>query len=989
MRVVTILTIGLALLLFATFAGQALAERATQAEMELVCQNWLSYVVYQKGAWEGETRPRVDGMNDLIEGDTVLARCFSIFPRGFVAIPILKELPPIYAYSEEYGMDVNQAVGFPQLLKEVLVHRMRLYAKIYGSVDAVQPDTGDVLLGRENKAEWGRFLKSKENFKTDLTQGKFQPWTEVGPLLTTAWEQSGPYNNFCPMGDGGRCLVGCVATAASQIMKYWNWPPSGTGNHSFWWDGDQSCGHSVGSGNLSATFSDTYDWQNMPNICNTGSPQAQQDAVAELCYEVGVAFNMDYGRCASGAFTSDAITVYPTYFRYDPSIDKEDRDDHTAAEWFSIIQTEINNGRPMQYKISGHSIVCDGWRDTGGQNQYHMNYGWGGPFTTWFAIDNLYCYWEPNNLCPYLVEYLIRNIIPANGSAIVVKPDGTGNYPTIQAAINAASTGAEIVLTNGTFTGNGNRDIDFLGKAITVRSQSGHPEQCIIDCQGSVSDQHRGFYFHSGETRSSLLKAITIKNGYTKFEMGSIPDPGYGGGIDGYETSPTIMNCIISNNIAYPDGGGVSFFGGSPAFDNCTFIQNQCVFGAAISYHAASESDTPTVNNSSFFENYGQTVVSFYSAPVTIANCTFLNNYGSLSDIDIYSSIGAKIRDCIVSGGTGLHLYHYSSGTISNCTFYRNYYGALVTNHGVLNMENTIVAFSNVHEGIWCYDTTITVTLTCCDIYGNAGGDWVSCIADQYGINGNFSANPLFCNPGSGDFHLLGNSSCAPAHQPVCGLIGALGVGCEQAPPVTMPIEGTGVDIPFASGSDTLAVLNFVSENLDYVTIDAKNGTLPPDLPESTNWVQRYYSITPIPEDSSFQATLTLFYDQSEFDVSGLSDESDLGLCRYDTSESTWMFKGGIVDTTENSITLSGVTQFSIWGITDSANSFPMIRGDANRDGVINAGDVVYLVSYLYRSGPAPNPLMAGEVTCDGVINAGDIVYLVSYLYRGGPPPSC
>lgn len=63
--------------------------------------------------------------------------------------------------------------------------------------------------------------------------------------------------------------------------------------------------------------------------------------------------------------------------------------------------------------------------------------------------------------------------------------------------------------------------------------------------------------------------------------------------------------------------------------------------------------------------------------------------------------------------------------------------------------------------------------------------------------------------------------------------------------------------------------------------------------------------------------------------------------------------------------------------------------GDANGDGIVNAGDVVYLVSYLYRGGPTPKPYQAGETNCDGIVNAGDVVKLVSYLYRGGDPPIC
>jgi ankyrin repeat protein len=65
------------------------------------------------------------------------------------------------------------------------------------------------------------------------------------------------------------------------------------------------------------------------------------------------------------------------------------------------------------------------------------------------------------------------------------------------------------------------------------------------------------------------------------------------------------------------------------------------------------------------------------------------------------------------------------------------------------------------------------------------------------------------------------------------------------------------------------------------------------------------------------------------------------------------------------------------------------IRGDANADGIVNVGDVVYLVSYLYKNGPTPNPSDAGDCNCDGIVDLGDVVYLVSYLYKNGPPPSC
>jgi hypothetical protein len=99
--------------------------------------------------------------------------------------------------------------------------------------------------------------------------------------------------------------------------------------------------------------------------------------------------------------------------------------------------------------------------------------------------------------------------VPCRAATITVNWDGSADYTAIHAGIDAASNGDTVLVADGTYTGAGNRDIDFLGKAITVKSAGG-PENCIIDCEGSPSDQHRGFYFHNGEGPDSVLDGFTI-----------------------------------------------------------------------------------------------------------------------------------------------------------------------------------------------------------------------------------------------------------------------------------------------------------------------------------------------------------------------------------------------------------------------------------------------------------------------------------------------
>lgn len=221
--------------------------------------------------------------------------------------------------------------------------------------------------------------------------------TTIGPLLTTTWNQLPYYNSMCPSGAGGQTLTGCVATAMGQVMKYWNWPDTGAGSHSY---------IENEYGLLSADFgATTYDWEHMPNYLNASSTSTEVDAVATLLYHCGVATNTDYGTYAQGGSGAihEAIggltipcaeNALRNYFKYSPALRNILRVYFTADEWAALLKNEIDHLRPILYTgtnptTGGHEFVCDGYDTTG---FFHFNWGWSGENNGFFSLGDINSY---------------------------------------------------------------------------------------------------------------------------------------------------------------------------------------------------------------------------------------------------------------------------------------------------------------------------------------------------------------------------------------------------------------------------------------------------------------------------------------------------------------------------------------------------------------------------------------------------------------------
>jgi len=408
--------VGIYLLCFlALWGNELLAEIASDSEMDLVCQNWVTQMALEKGDWAGQKTALISGSFDLMAGDTLLGRIYQVSPSGFVLVSALKEMTPVKAYSDMTSLsEDDMETGMIQLYKDVLSSRMSLYAYAFGSLEASQPQDEEAIFGHGQKKLWERLTLSEDKFLETVTTKGTNISNEAGPLLSSSWGQVYPYNYQFPMGDGGQCVVGCVATAASQLMKYWEWPENGVGSHSYYWDGDNSCGGSVPGGTIVADFSDSYDWANMPDSCDLGCVTTQVNAVEELNFEVATAFEMDMGACGSGSWLCARPIAFSKFFKYNPNMVMEARLDNNLVEWFTKISDQVDKEQPIMYTIHSHEIICDGVREqTAGQYEFHMNYGWFGNSTAWYVLDSLACSWvPPNSLCPPANEFMATEIYP-------------------------------------------------------------------------------------------------------------------------------------------------------------------------------------------------------------------------------------------------------------------------------------------------------------------------------------------------------------------------------------------------------------------------------------------------------------------------------------------------------------------------------------------------------------------------------------------------
>jgi len=640
----------LSLLLVFTTVFQAFPQVAKQVEEAMARQTAQAFV-NTKSALKSHDLSLVS-----TEGNYI----YNIGDHGFVIIAGNTVLPPVLAWSDQGAFpDMEEA---PDNFASWIAHYSEMID--FAVANGIQPE-GKVQR-QWDEASHGIFVTRNV--------------TTVDPLVSTRWNQDCYYNEYCPATGGwwwggpcGHCYAGCVATAMAQVMKYWDYPETGFGAHSYIHSeyGEQSA-------NFGAT---TYHWEQMPVEI-----YSHNDAVATLLYHCGVSVNMNYSGSGSGAQSQDVETAMRSYFGYCGAKYRQ-KSGYQEEAWIAMLKAELDLSHPIYYSgsngDSGHAFVCDGYDEN---DFMHFNFGWSG------SGDAFYSTYDVNGFNQG--QAVVTNIFPvsiqadANG-IIYVSEDGTGDGSSwanatdkLQFASALSSGGNTKVWVKagtyygdtsdaegafnissynrvyGGFEGNEGPDYDLslrdFGKNTTILDGQGQRRVLLLDepLTAASTAIWDGFTIQNGNAGSGAGVYLNNYVSLTNCNIYNNEASMYGGGVyinsTGGTAHVTLQNCRIMDNNASMGGGLCDRVGAD--YTNCRISNNTAsTKGGGIYLYNNTE---PTFKNCIISNNTANNAGGMYArGQFTAYNCDFVMNLATESIGGIYhENSHNKYYNCIVWG---------------------------------------------------------------------------------------------------------------------------------------------------------------------------------------------------------------------------------------------------------------------------------------------------------------------------------------------------
>lgn len=536
---------------------------------------------------------------------------YNIGTQGFVIVSGNTVLPPVIGWSDQGTFpDLTDA---PDNVASWINHYGEMID--FAVANGIQPEAK--VQRQWEEAERGVFGAKNA--------------TTVNPLVSTHWNQDCYYNEYCPATSGGwwggpcgHVYAGCVACAMAQVMKFWDYPATGFGSHSYVHSqyGEQSA-------NFGAT---TYRWDEMPN-----EVWSHNDAVATLMYHCGVSVNMNYSASGSGAQSRDVETAVRSYFGYCGAKYRE-KTAYNQEAWNAMLRAELDQGHPMYYSgangDSGHAFVCDGYDDN---DCFHFNFGWSG------SGDAFYTTYDVNGFNQG--QAVVTNMVPMNIQAsadgiIYVSADGTGDGSSWENATNklqyatalSSGGGTKVWVKAGTYYGDTTDPEGAFNISESNRIYGGFEGNEPADYDLSLRDFDKNATILDGQgERRVLLQSQAFSSGREAIWDGfTIQNGAAGSGAGAYLNNyATLSNCNIVSNAATMFGGGVyiNSTGGTAKVNltKCIITDNSASMGGGVCDRiGATYSNCNLGNNIATTKGGG--LYLYNNTEPTFKNCIFANN---------------------------------------------------------------------------------------------------------------------------------------------------------------------------------------------------------------------------------------------------------------------------------------------------------------------------------------------------------------------------
>jgi hypothetical protein len=407
---------------------------------------WLTVDRTPVGETLGATVRRVETFNDQ-SGKPVYYVVY-LDPSGFVIVAADDLVEPIVGFARAGRFDPSSANPLGALVSKDLSARVA-HARQAGPASS---DKGAL----QARAKWRRLGGKDGGPAPDgpVPEGIVSVSdVRIAPLTQTTWDQqtaaeagdAACYNYYTPpygSGNINNYPAGCVATTMAQLMRYYQFPTTGVGTASFWiTNGSTPQTYSLlgGDGNGGA-----YVWSNMPLVPPASPTTTQCEAIGALLADAGATVNMSYTADGSSSILIDAKTALTNTFHFSSAMQGFNDNNDIGAGLVGMINPNLDARCPVLLGIDtasglGHAVVADGYGYSASTLYTHLNLGWSGVSTAWYALPLI----DTSDYTFTAVEGCVYNAY-TNGSGEIISGRVLDQIsrPVTNATVKATRTGS-------------------------------------------------------------------------------------------------------------------------------------------------------------------------------------------------------------------------------------------------------------------------------------------------------------------------------------------------------------------------------------------------------------------------------------------------------------------------------------------------------------------------------------------------------------------